>query len=73
VRFHHGLVAIHPGHNGHARLLADHLANPFDRLIVTWGGGTELTATGDTRNDYLTALKQADTGEFTSLIRFARS
>lgn len=75
VRLHHGLVAIHPWRNGngrHARLIADRLALSLNQPIFTWGGGTELTATGETRNDYLVALKRADTGDFTTLIRFAR-
>jgi|GEM_PF-2282326 len=38
-----------------------------------WDGGTELTATRETRNNYLAALKRADAGDFIPLIRFARS
>ncbi|MDB4474250.1 mobile mystery protein B [Opitutaceae bacterium] len=75
VRLHHGLVAIHPWRNGngrHARLIADRMAVALDRPIFTWGGGPELTATGDTRNEYLVALKQADQGDFEKLNRFAR-
>ncbi|MCF3649911.1 mobile mystery protein B [Synoicihabitans lomoniglobus] len=76
VRLHHGLVAIHPWRNGngrHARLLADRLAVALDRPIFTWGGGSKLTASGETRSNYLTALKAADAGDFASLLAFSRS
>lgn len=76
VRFHHGLVFIHPWRNGngrHARLLADRLATAMNRSIFTWGGGADLTATSTTRSDYLTALRKADDGNFNTLLKFARS
>jgi Fic-DOC domain mobile mystery protein B len=76
VRLHHGLVAIHPWRNGngrHARLLADRLAVALARPIFTWGGGAELEAKTDTCSRYLAALQQADTGDFTALLTFARS
>ena len=75
VRLHHSLVVIHPWRNGngrHARLLADRLAVALGRPSFTWGGGAELTVTGDTRTQYLTALGDADTGAFTRLIGFSR-
>lgn len=76
VRLHHGLVAIHPWRNGngrHARLLADRLAVALDRPAFTWGGGADLEAKNDTRALYLAALRQADAGDFTALLTFARS
>ncbi|GAB5561911.1 MAG: mobile mystery protein B [Synoicihabitans sp.] len=76
VRVHHELVAIHPWRNGngrHARLIADRLAIALERPIFTWGGGSELTAKSDTRDNYLSALKSADQGDFAQLIRFART
>jgi len=76
IRLHHALVAIHPWRNGngrHARLLADRLALTLARPGFTWGGGAELTARTDTRANYLTALKAADTGNFAPLLAFARS
>jgi Fic-DOC domain mobile mystery protein B len=75
VRLHHGLVAIHPWRNGngrHARLLADRLAVALGRPSFTWGGGAELEAKNDTRARYLAVLKQADSGDFTPLVAFAR-
>lgn len=76
IRLHHGLVAIHPWRNGngrHARLLADRLALPLGRDTFTWGGGAELEARNDTRARYLSALKQADQGDFAPLVTFART
>ena len=76
VRLHHGLVAIHPWRNGngrHARLVADRLAVALGRVPFTWGGGIELEAKNDTRTHYLTALRQADQGDFAALVAFARS
>lgn len=76
VRLHHGLVAIHPWRNGngrHARLMADRLAVALGRTPFTWGGGIELEAKNDTRTNYLTALRQADHGDFAALVAFARS
>lgn len=75
IRLHHGLVAIHPWRNGngrHARLLADRLAVALERPAFTWGGGAELEAKNDTRALYLAALRQADAGDFSTLIGFAR-
>lgn len=75
ARFHHRLVAIHPFPNGngrHARLMADVLAATMGRERLTWGRGT-LGAAGETRGSYLAALKQADTGDITTLMAFMRS
>ena len=75
IRLHHGLVAIHPWRNGngrHARLLADRLAVALERPAFTWGGGAELEAKNDTRTLYLSALRKADTGDFSALVAFAR-
>ena len=75
MRFHHRLVLIHPFRNGngrHARLAADLLVADLGAQPFTWGGA-ELTAPTDLRNDYLTALRHADTTEdFTPMIEFAR-
>ncbi len=76
IRLHHGLVVIHPWRNGngrHARLLADRLAVALGRPTFTWGGGADLTATGETRIQYLAALRSADAGDIVSLVRFARA
>jgi Fic-DOC domain mobile mystery protein B len=75
VRFHHELVVIHPFPNGsgrHARLVADVVAVKCGQPEFSWGG-KELTAPGEARNEYLSALRTADKGDFTALFKFARA
>ena len=48
------------------------LAVALGRVPFTWGGGIELEAKNDTRTHYLTALRQADQGDFAALVAFAR-
>lgn len=76
IRFSHRLVQIHlfPNGNGrHSRLIADVLINKgFSREEFTWGS-TNLTTACNARTNYLTALRNADNGNFTDLITFARS
>ena len=75
VRFHHGLVFIHPFANGngrHARLMADVLAYRQGRPVFTWGGA-ELVRAGDFRRRYIEALQAADRNEMKPLMEFARS
>lgn len=76
IRFSHRLVLIHlfPNGNGrHSRLIADVLISKgFNKEEFTWGG-KNLTTAGTIRTTYLTALRNADTGNFINLIQFARS
>lgn len=75
VRFHHRLVAIHPFRNGngrHSRVAADCLARALGAEPFTWGRLLRL-ATSDLRRAYLSALKNADAGEISQLLIFARS
>jgi len=76
IRFSHRLVQIHlfPNGNGrHSRLIADVLINKgFNKEEFTWGS-TNLTTAGSFRTNYLTALRNADNGNFKDLITFARS
>lgn len=75
VRFHHGLVAIHPFPNGNgrwSRLAADVLAIRLGAPRFTWGRAS-LTAASDTRAAYVSALREADRGDVASLVRFARA
>jgi Fic-DOC domain mobile mystery protein B len=75
VRFSHRMVSIHPFPNGngrHSRLIADILvSNGFGKPHFTWGS-KNLTNKGDARSKYLKALKDADNGDYKSLIEFAR-
>ena len=77
VRFHHQLVWVYafPNGNGrHARLMADVLAQQLGRPRMTWGGAdVELVSMGTVRDRYLKALREADQGQWSALIAFARS
>ena len=75
IRFHHRLVWIHvfPNGNGrHARLLADALIISLGGERFSWGGSHSLVNAGITRQNYLSALREADQGSMESLIQFAR-
>lgn len=75
VRFSHRMVVIHPFPNGngrHSRLIADILvSHGLGQPVFSWGS-INLTAKGTARLAYLKALKQADEGNYQSLIGFAR-
>lgn len=77
VRLHHQLVWVHafPNGNGrHARLMADVLAQQLGRPRMTWGGAdVELVSMGTVRDRYLKTLREADQGQWSALIAFARS
>ena len=75
ARFHHELVLIHPFPNGngrHARLATDLLLQRHGQARFTWGSRS-LTEAGATRQEYITALRQADAGAFDPLLRFVRT
>jgi Fic-DOC domain mobile mystery protein B len=74
IRLHHRMVQIHPFPNGngrHARIIADTVlvrvygAEPFD-----WAGGHSLQQMNDRRHSYIAALKAADRGDFSPLMKF---
>ena len=76
VRFKHRIVSIHcfPNGNGrHSRLMGDIISDKvFNREVFTWGQ-SNLSQESDTRKTYLSALREADKGDFTKLLKFARS
>jgi len=75
VRFHHGLVAIHPFPNGNgrwSRLMGDILARRLGRESFTWARSA-LIDEDDMRKAYIAALRQADGDDFRDLLVFARS
>jgi Fic-DOC domain mobile mystery protein B len=76
IRFKHRLVSIHcfPNGNGrHSRLMADIIVEKiFKRPVFTWGGGN-ITQQGQTRSQYLAALRAPDQTSVDDLIEFARS
>lgn len=76
IRFHHGLVVIHPFANGNgrwSRLAADILIKQLDGERFSWGGGADLQRPGADRERYIAALKSADDHNFEPLETFARS
>jgi Fic-DOC domain mobile mystery protein B len=76
IRFSHRLVAIHcfPNGNGrHSRLMADIIIEKiFHHQLFSWGSES-LIKPGEARAAYLMALRHADEGDVSSLIKFARS
>lgn len=75
VEFHYQFVNIHPFVNGngrHARFCADRLVENLGGRTFTWGRD-EFREKGAARQNYLAALRAADSGDFDPLFRFARS
>jgi len=74
VRFHHRLVSIHPFPNGngrHARLIADIFLRGQGLGSFSWGSGKLYAKTPD-RGIYIEALREADSNDFSLLLKFAR-
>ncbi|HNO91145.1 mobile mystery protein B [bacterium] len=76
IRFKHRIVKIHcfPNGNGrHSRLIADIIISQlFGKPIFTWNS-TNLNKKGEARSVYLTAIRQADSGDIKPLIDFAKT
>ena len=75
VRFSHRLVFIHPFANGNgrfSRLVGDLLAVQLGEPAFSWGR-TSLVNAGDTRAEYIKALRAADNHAISALVLFARS
>ena len=76
VRFHHRLVSIHPFPNGngrHSRLIADVLIEQLGAPRFSWGGSSSLVDASALRQQYIAALQQADRGDISALLAFARA
>lgn len=74
VRFHHGLVRIHPFPNGngrHARIMGELLNEMLEQPPYTWGGG-DMSQGSELRAKYIEAIRAADKYEFGPLMKFAR-
>lgn len=75
ITFKHRIVAIHcfPNGNGrHSRMLADIIMESiFQKEVFTWQHSNMIKA-NETRKKYILALKQADKGNISSLIEFAK-
>jgi Fic-DOC domain mobile mystery protein B len=74
TRLHHRLVYIHVFANGngrHARIMADAvLTKLLDHDPIDWAGGHDLQAVNARRDAYLQALRDADRGEYATLLAF---
>lgn len=79
ARFHHRLVSIHAFVNGngrHARIMTDILLSSGRQEAFSWGMrtfGGALEVEGALRQEYISALKKADLGDYDGLLRFVRS
>jgi len=76
VRFHHQIVKIHPFPNGngrHARLVADLLLMKYYKVERLGWSRHDLTAHSESRARYISALRDADKGDFDELIQFAEA
>lgn len=75
ARFHHRLAYIHPFPNGngrHARLAANLLMEYRGEQRFAWGV-VDLVNKGQSREEYLKALREADSGKIDQLLKFAKS
>ena len=76
IRFKHRLVSIHcfPNGNGrHSRMIADIIVEKiFQQPVFSWGSKS-LSDEKESREKYLLALRKADKGDFSLLLKFARS
>jgi Fic-DOC domain mobile mystery protein B len=76
IRFKHRIVAIHcfPNGNGrHSRMIADIMMESiFGKEIFTWHQSNMIKA-NETRKKYIIALREADNGNITPLIEFAKN
>jgi Fic-DOC domain mobile mystery protein B len=76
IKFKHVIVSIHcfPNGNGrHSRLMADIIVNHiFKQPTFSWNR-RNLVETGEARKIYLASLAEADQGNLTPLMTFARS
>lgn len=76
IRFKHRLVSIHcfPNGNGrHSRMMADIIMESiFEDEIFSWHQSNMVKA-NETRKRYINALREADNGNITPLINFAKN
>jgi Fic-DOC domain mobile mystery protein B len=74
VRLHHRLTQIHPFSNGngrHARIMADAMLDRvYNAPAIDWAGGYDLQKMNERRDAYIAALKAADRGDISALMKF---
>lgn len=76
VIFKHRLVSIHcfPNGNGrHSRLMADIIVSKIFGLEVFSWGSDNLSHETNAREIYIRAVKSADKGDYSELVKFSRS
>lgn len=76
IIFHHRLVKIHLFANGngrHARLIADAIIAKYNNQQLSWGSDSDLTKPDEIRKRYISALREADIGNYEPILNFARS
>jgi len=74
ARFHHRLVLVHPFVNGngrHGRLATDILRRNLGLLEWRWGSA-DLVNASKIRDEYIGALRSADSGDIEPLLDFVR-
>lgn len=74
VRFHHRLVQIHPFPNGNgrvSRLMADRIYQKLENKTLYWGN-TDIVNVSEVRSKYISALRMADAGDYSSLLEFTK-
>jgi len=76
IRYKHSIVSVHCFSNGngrHSRLMGDVIiSHIFRKKVFTWGG-RGLNKKGESRNNYLKAIKEADKGSIMPLMKFANT
>ena len=76
IRYKYELVKIHCFANGngrHSRLMADIIiSHVFGKPVFTWGR-LKINNKGESRNNYLQALREADKNNIIPLIAFAKT
>ncbi|PKG53478.1 mobile mystery protein B [Olleya sp. 1-3] len=75
IRFKHRIVSIHCFLNGngrHSRMMADIIMESIFRTEIFSWHQSNMVKVNETRNKYIKALKEADKGNFTPLIAFAK-
>jgi Fic-DOC domain mobile mystery protein B len=75
VRYHHKIVSIHPFPNGNGRLsrfIGNLTMMSLGEEVLSWGG-EDISKAGATRDEYITALQEADGKRFERLLSFAQT
>lgn len=72
IRFHHRLVSIHPFPNGNGRFsraMGDILVYRAKGTLLKWNSFENPSNAEEVRKNYITALKKADNGDYSDLVR----